>query len=71
MKPIIPPVNPRILKADITNLQDGLLLLLEKHVLRGNPEGYGPLIAALREKQRAQQCGRGARERPSICPPTT
>jgi hypothetical protein len=50
MKPFVAPVKPDSPKPDITNLQDGLLLLMEKHVIPGNPEE----VDALRHEQLAQ-----------------
>src|ERR1700739_3327415 len=49
MKPIVP-VNPDSPRPDIATLQDGLLLLLEKHVIPGSPEE----VDALRHEQQAQ-----------------
>jgi hypothetical protein len=50
MKLIEAPVNPNSPKPDIANLQDALLLLLDKHVLRGNPED----VDALQHERQAQ-----------------
>jgi hypothetical protein len=43
MTPIAARINPDSPKQDINNLQDGPLLLLEKDVLRSNPEDVGGL----------------------------
>lgn len=55
MKQIVAPINPDNPKTDIVNLQDGLLLLLERGLLPIHPEEQPFFAERLRHEQQAQR----------------
>lgn len=57
MKAIIPPINRDNLGAEVTNLQDGLLLLLRREVIQVSDEAQRILEERLPMEQRERVYG--------------